>query len=395
MTYPLSLQLAGRTVVVVGGGTVALRRVTALVAAGAQVIVIAPEFEPTFSELEVTCVHRTYRHGDLDGAWLVQIATNDPEVNAAVARDAERARIWSVRADDARASAALTPASTTVAEVTVAVTSTDPRRSVAVRDAVAAQLRSGDLPIKARRPHGGQVVLVGAGPGDPDLMTIRARRELNAADVVVYDRLAPLDALMSLDDDVELIDASKSPGHHAMTQDQINDVIVDRALAGKAVVRLKGGDPFVFGRGGEEVAACTAAGIPCQVVPGVSSVIAAATAAGIPVTHRGLAHGVAVFNGQVDLPLGAIADPLVTVVIVMGMSRLGILANQLLAAGRDRHTPAAVIERAWTPAQRLVTGTLDDIHERASAEHVSNPAVIVFGDVVNVAAMSALVAVAN
>lgn len=238
-SYPLSLDVTGKPVVVVGAGAVAARRARSLVEAGALVTVISPEIGPAMHELGdlVVIAQREYRIGDLNDAWLVHAATNIAGVNAAVAAEAQEQRIWCVRADNHAASDAWTPASTTVDDVTIAVTSADPRRSVALRSSIAAQLRSGDLPIKARRAHDGHVVLIGGGPGHADLITVRGRRELNKADVVIYDRLAPLELLASLDDDVELIDAGKQPTRHTLQQEEINALLIDRARAGKRVVR--------------------------------------------------------------------------------------------------------------------------------------------------------------
>ena len=232
--------------------------------------------------------------------------------------------------------------------------------------------------------------LVGAGPGDPGLMTLRGKECIEMADVIVYDRLAPLALLEEVDADVELIDAGKSPGHHALTQDGINAVIVDRARRGLRVARLKGGDPFVLGRGSEEVLACTAAGVPVEVVPGLSSAIAAPAAAGIPVTHRGLSAGFIVLSGHVVGDIEAIARSGLTVVVLMGVATLPDLVTGFLAAGRPASTPVAVVHRAYDPQQRVVVGTLADIEQRRASADVANPSVIVIGDVVSVAPALAL-----
>src|SRR5690606_6253562 len=163
----------------------------------------------------------------------------------------------------------------------------DPRRAARLRDAVQVALESGSLPLRRHRRGPGRVALVGGGPGDPGLVTTRGRQLLAEADVVVVDRLAPRALLGELDPDVEVVDVGKAPGHHPVSQDEINRLLVSHASAGKRVVRLKGGDPFVLGRGGEEVAACRAAGVPVEVVPGVTSAVAVPAAAGVPVTHRG------------------------------------------------------------------------------------------------------------
>ena len=227
-------------------------------------------------------------------------------------------------------------------------------------------------------------MLIGGGPGDADLITVRGQRELLRPTSWCYDRLAPTALLELVAPDVELIDAGKSPGRHALTQDQINEVIVDRALAGRRVARLKGGDPFVLGRGSEEVLACAAAGVPVEVIPGISSAIAAPAAAGIPVTHRGVSTGFVVVSGHVVEDLSAVAGSGLTVVVLMGVATLPRLVEEFVAAGRATSTPVAVIHRAFDPAQRVVVGTLADIHQQVLASEIANPSVIVIGDVVGV-----------
>jgi uroporphyrin-III C-methyltransferase/precorrin-2 dehydrogenase/sirohydrochlorin ferrochelatase len=299
--YPLMLSMAGRRVVVVGGGAVALRRVRGLLDCSAHVVVVAPSVLPELAELPVTVLQREYRDGDLSAAWLAHAATDDQAVNSRVAAEADRRRIWCVRADDAAASAAWTPAVTRHGEVTVAVTAGgDPGRSERLRAAVALALAEGSLPVRPRRTGAGNVSLIGGGPGDPGLITVLGRRLLAEADVVVVDKLAPRSLLADLDPDVEVIDAGKRPHAHNLTQSQINELIVTRARAGQRVVRLKGGDPFVFGRGGEEALACVRAGVPFQVVPGVTSAIAVPAYAGIPVTHRGVTQDFSVVSAHLD-----------------------------------------------------------------------------------------------
>ncbi|MEP7026086.1 MAG: NAD(P)-dependent oxidoreductase, partial [Actinomycetota bacterium] len=213
--YLLGLKLTGRRVVVVGGGVVAARRVPALAEAGAQVVLVAPELTPALHDLasagRLTWVQRAYAAGDCAGAWLVCACTSDPAVNAAVAAEAEAGRIWCVRADDAVASRAWTPASGQAGDVRVGVLSGDPRRSAGIRDAVMGALGSGAVSARRTRPGTGRVALVGGGPGDPGLITVRGRALLAQADVVVADRLAPQSLLGELAPDVEIIDAAKIP----------------------------------------------------------------------------------------------------------------------------------------------------------------------------------------
>ena len=404
-SYPLALRVAGRRVVVVGGGAVAARRARGLVEAGADVHVVAPVVDPDLALLAaagaLTWVRRGYRDGDLGGAWLAHTATGDPGVDARVLAAADAARIWCVQAADARAASAWVPAVARVDDVVVAVNAGgDPRRAADLRDAIAALLQTGQLPLRRWRggarpargaPAGsgaggpadpvGSVALVGGGPGDPDLLTVRGRRLLAEADDVVVDRLAPRAVLGELAPDVVVIDVGKAPGHHAVPQDQINALLVEHALAGRRVVRLKGGDPYVFGRGSEEAAVCRLAGVPVEIVPGVTSAVAVPAAAGIPVTHRGLSRGFTVLTGHDDIgAVPAAADH--TVVLLMGVSTLERACAALVAAGRSPHTPVAIVEDGFGPGQRTTVGTLATIAGRAARVGVRSPAVTVVGDVV-------------
>jgi uroporphyrin-III C-methyltransferase len=230
----------------------------------------------------------------------------------------------------------------------------------------------------------GRVVLVGAGPGNPELITLRGARMLAEADVVVYDRLVAPALLDLAPPGAERIYVGKEPGRAPVRQRDIEGLLVARALDGSVVVRLKGGDPFVFGRGGEEVAACAAAGVPCEVVPGVSAAVAAPAAAGIPVTHRGMARSFAVVTGstahddEVDLSKVAGAD---TLVVLMAAGHLARTCEDLIAAGRPSHEPAAIVQWAWTPDQRSVAGTLEHLAVLADAASIGPPATLVVGSV--------------
>ncbi|WP_405430025.1 uroporphyrinogen-III C-methyltransferase [Micromonospora sp. NBC_00617] len=400
--YPLGLRLDGRRVVVVGGGAVATRRVPALLDAGADVLLVAPELTPALrARVDAGRLHwvpRRFAPEDLDGAWLVQVAIDDPMAAAAVSAVAAERRIFCVRADDRTAATAWTPAVTRHGPVTVAVLGGgDPRRAMTVRDAIRNLLgaRKGPLLTPAveegalPNAGGGRVALVGAGPGDPELITVRGWRLLTEADVVVADRLVPGLLLDELRPDVELVDASKIPYGPSRAQEEINQILVDRALAGAFVVRLKGGDPYVFGRGGEELLACAEAGVPVTVVPGVTSSIAAPAAAGIPVTHRGVAHEFTVVSGHVapDSPASlvrwdALAGLRGTLVILMGLKNLAAIAETLVAHGRSPDTPAAVVQEGTTGAQRTLRSTLGAVAADALSAEVRPPAVVVLGDVV-------------
>jgi uroporphyrin-III C-methyltransferase/precorrin-2 dehydrogenase/sirohydrochlorin ferrochelatase len=394
--FPLLLDVTGRRIVVVGGGTVATRRVRALVEAGASVVVVAPRLAPEIVAHDVETHRRSFTETDLDGAWLAVACTDDRDVNAAVAAAAEQRHMFCVRSDAAPGGTARTPAVLRRDGMTVAVTGgDDPRRAVALRDAISLALDVGTLPTRRVRPAAaGSVVLVGGGPGDPDLITILGRRVVASADVVVVDRLAPRALLAELPEDVEVIDCGKSAHRHNLTQQQINEVLIDRARAGKRVVRLKGGDPFIFGRGGEEWLACLAAGVPVTVVPGITSALAAPALAGIPLTHRGIAADFTVVSGHLDP--GRPADQGIdwpglaagggTLVLLMAMERLDLISAELIAHGRAATTPAAVVHRASLRDERVLRAPLGEIADTARRKGVGAPAVVVIGDVVDVLA---------
>ncbi|MCP3784662.1 uroporphyrinogen-III C-methyltransferase [Micromonospora sp. A3M-1-15] len=421
--YPLGLRLAGRRVVVVGGGAVATRRVPALLDAGADVLLVAPELTPALrAHVDAGRLRwepRRFVPDDLDGAWLVQVAVDDRVAAASVSAAAAERRIFCVRADDRAAATAWTPAVTRHGPVTVAVLGGgDPRRAMSVRDAVrellaaragqpagettvagAAAGSAGAAPGRPSVPAPGEsgtdgapvgrVALVGAGPGDPELITVRGWRLLTEAEVVVADRLVPGLLLDELRPDVELVDASKIPYGPSRAQEEINRILVDRARAGKVVVRLKGGDPYVFGRGGEELLACAEAGVPVTVVPGVTSAISVPAAAGVPVTHRAVAHEFTVVSGHVapDSPASlvrweSLAGLRGTLVILMGLKNLAAISAALVAHGRPAGTPAAVIQEGTTTAQRAIRSTLGTVAADVEAAGLRPPAIVVVGDVV-------------
>jgi uroporphyrin-III C-methyltransferase/precorrin-2 dehydrogenase/sirohydrochlorin ferrochelatase len=392
MTTMLGVSLAGRDVLMVGGGSVTARRLQRFLDDGAAVRIVAPELcddvGALASEHGLAWTARPARAEDVEGAWLVHTATGDAQTDAAIAGACERARVLCVNASDGAHGSARLTAETRAGDVLVGVMSdagVDPRRAGRLRDAIAALLREGRLPVRRRRATtAGRVDLVGGGPGPVDLMTVRGRRLLAEADVVVADRLGPTDVLGELDPDVEVIDVGKRPGHHPVPQDDINHLLVEHARAGKRVVRLKGGDPFVYGRGGEEVAACLAAGVPVDVVPGLTSIVSVPQAAGIPVTHRGSAASIHVVNGQApttSATVAAIADPAVTTVVLMGVAGLPRLVETALGAGAPGDLPVAIVENGHTARQRTTRTTLGRAVADAAAAGVANPAVIVIGEV--------------
>ncbi len=386
--YPLTLDVSGRRAVVVGGGPVAARRARGLVEAGADVLLVSPwlceDVRDLVTDGRVRWEPRDYTGGDLDGAWLVHSATGDPATDDLVAAHAGAARIWCVRADDASLSSAWTPAVARSGDVTVAVTAgRDPRRAVRLRDAVALALDTGELSLRRHRAGSGRVALVGGGPGDPGLISVRGRRLLAEADVVLVDRLAPRQLVDELDPEVVVVDVGKTAGHHPLPQEEINRLLVEHAEAGRRVVRLKGGDPFVLGRGGEEALACVAAGVTVEVVPGVTSALAVPAAAGIPVTHRGRAKQVTIASGHEGLDWASLAVLEGTLVLLMGVDGLGSAADGLVAHGRDPATAVAVVERGFAPDQRTTVGTLATIAGLAQERAIQAPAVVVVGSVVD------------
>jgi uroporphyrin-III C-methyltransferase / precorrin-2 dehydrogenase / sirohydrochlorin ferrochelatase len=435
--YLLALRLAGRRVTIIGGGAVAARRIPALLDSGAEVVVVSPELTPMVAEHvsadpgerpprsapigQIRWIRRGYAPGDCAGSWLVGAWTSDPDVNAAVAREADAAGIWCVRADDAAASRAWTPASGMSGDVRVGVVSGDPRYSAGIRDAIVDALSSGAITAPRGRAPGvgpaqgdreasgggefsgaprardargelrGWVALVGSGPGDPGLITVRGRQLLAQADVVVADRLAPRSLLTELPPDVVVVDAAKIPRGTAVPQEHINSVLVANARAGRFVVRLKGGDPFVFGRGGEEALACLRAGIPVMVVPGVSSVAAVPAAAGVPLTHRGIAQEFHVVSAHVapgdersTVDWRALGSSRATLVLLMATEHLRVIAETLIRHGRNAQTPVSVITDGTLPSQRTMNARLDTVARDVAGAGIKPPAIVVVGEVVTI-----------
>ncbi len=344
----LDIDLAGRRVVVIGSEGAARRVMARYRAAGADV---------DRRDCSDACTSAV-----LDGAALVVVVGGT--VSEMVERTASKA---------------------------VGGTSAGPdkvREEAAVAGLRARCRRTGTLVVREPAAQGpGSVTLVGGGPGSLGLLTLAAAAALREADVVLYDRLAPTDALAGLAPAAELVDVGKLPGHHRVPQSGINDLLVQHALAGRHVVRLKGGDPFVFGRGSEEFAACLEAQVPCRVVPGVSSAISVPAAAGIPVTHRGTSHLFTVVSGHAPLTdeehlhLAGLGG---TIVVLMGVSTLPQLVAGLGRAGMRADMPVAVVERGYSASQRTTAGTLGTIVTAAGVARCKSPAVLVIGEVVRV-----------
>lgn len=443
--FPVFLDLAGRRVLLVGGGVVARRKAEALLDSGAEVVVGAPALVPELARA-VAEGRLTHRAGPfspdwLDGAWLVIAATDDAAVNARVAREAEARRIWANVVDDTPRCTFQVPARVERGPLQVAISSRgeapmlarwlreqletelDPtlgalaawlggkrealrqrfpdatrRRQVIealIRGPAADALRSGDIDGAERAFEAalaedatprGRVILVGAGPGDPGLLTLRGLRALNQADVVLHDRLVSREVLALARRDAEKIEVAKEAGTHHTTQQRIHELLIEHARAGKTVVRLKGGDPFVFGRGGEELQALRAAGIPYEVVPGITAALACGAYAGIPLTHREHAQSVRLVtahcrNSIDTLDWIALAQERQTLAVYMGVQGLDTLRERLIAHGRSPATPFALVENGSRANQRVVLGTLAGLPERAAAERVRSPALLILGEV--------------
>lgn len=389
--------LDNKKVVVVGGGLVATRRVLKLQAAGADVVVISPDLSPTIAALvkqgKVSYHQRGYEPADLAGAWLVVTATGNPAVDDQVISDATSRQIFCFKGGDPAGGSAWSMASGEAAGIRLALNAAgtpNPKRSAWVRDRLLVQVPGLVAAFEAANEDHGQTVaelkpgwvaLVGGGPGADDLVTLRGWELLKSAQVIVVDRLAPHGLLAELNPEIEVIDVGKSAGDHPIPQSEINQILVDRALSELNVVRLKGGDAYVFGRGGEEYDACRAAGVQVEVVPGVTSAISVPAQAGIPITHRGLSRGFTVITGHEDIAALPVA-PDHTIVLLMGLFRLAKTAETLVSVGHDATTPAAVISDGYGPNFQVVTGTLANIAQVALDAGIKPPAITVIGQVV-------------
>lgn len=394
---PTLLEFAGRRVLVVGAGAIGTRRAVSLIEDGADVHVVAPTISDRLHELAasdlVTIHERNFDDRDLDGCWFAVTATGVAGVDNRVAGLADEHRIWCVNAGDAAAGSAATPARADGPDgISIAVSGGgDPGRARHVRDAIDALLMSNALPTRptrAPKPASaatvGRVTLLGAGPGDPELVTVKGMRAIAQADVLVVDRLAPAALWQDPAPGVTVVEVGKAPGRHMASQESINATLIEHAKAGRTVVRIKGGDPFVLGRGGEEALACVAAGVPVEVIPGITSAIAVPGAAGIPVTHRSVTSSFVMASAH-DGPAGVLAavgdvSPTSTIVLLMGTRLLAEIAEALIESGRDPHTPLAVVESGWTHQQRTTVSTLGKA--ALGLVDAQAPAVVVIGKVV-------------
>jgi uroporphyrin-III C-methyltransferase/precorrin-2 dehydrogenase/sirohydrochlorin ferrochelatase len=445
--------LAGQKVLIVGGGEVALRKVSLLQRTGASINVVAPEIAPELMQRaaagQLKLAIREFAAGDLDGVRLVIVATSRRAVNRWIASLSEARNIPVNVVDDREASRFIVPAIVDRDPVLVAISTggTSPvlaRRLrerlealiparigqlaswlQALREPARQKLRDTDerrrffealvdgpagrrfvegdsqgaqrfaqqlLATTSTAPRAaGEVTLVGAGPGDPELLTLKALRALQDADVILHDRLVPAAVLEFARRDAVRICVGKAAGNVGSTQEEINALLIANARQGRRVVRLKGGDPFIFGRGGEELQALAAAQINFSVIPGITAALGCAAYAGIPLTHRDHAHSVtfvtahAQNDGEVpgkEPDWRALAMPGATGVFYMGLARLDHIVAKLLEHGAPGMRPAAIVSRGTTPQQRVVTATLATVRAAASAAELHSPALLVVGDVV-------------
>ncbi|MGE6660952.1 MAG: siroheme synthase CysG [Pseudomonadales bacterium] len=444
---PLFHNLKGRPVLVVGGGEIALRKARLLSEAGAVLRVVAPEVEAQLSELVAQgggqTIIRGYLAGDLSGCVLAIAATDDEPLNEQVSKDAQALGMPVNVVDSPQLCTVIFPAIVDRSPLMIAVSSggdapvlarlmrarietwvpavygelaglakkfrsqvkakfadVQQRRvfweevfqgSVAER-ALAGQAQEAERLLEEKLSGAepktlGEVYLVGAGPGDPDLLTFRALRLMQQADVVLYDRLVAPAILDLCRRDADRIYVGKQRAAHAVPQDQINQLLVTLAKEGKRVLRLKGGDPFIFGRGGEEIEELAAHDVPFQVVPGITAASGCAAYAGIPLTHRDHAQSVRFVTGHLkdgscDLPWSELVAPSQTLVFYMGLVGLPVICQQLIAHGRAADTPAALVQQGTTINQRVFTGTLANLAERVANEQVQAPTLVIIGEVV-------------
>ena len=444
---PLFHNLKGRTVLVVGGGEIALRKARLLSEAGAVLRVVAPEVEPQLVELVKRgggrSVVRGYVRDDLVGCVLAIAATDDEPLNAQVSEDAKALGMPVNVVDSPELCTVIFPAIVDRSPLMIAVSSGGDAPVLArlmrarietwvpaVYGQLAGLAKKFRSQVKAKLPNVqqrrvfweevfqgdvaeralagqqqeaerllveklsgaepkslGEVYLVGAGPGDPDLLTFRALRLMQQADVVLYDRLVAPAILDLCRRDADRIYVGKQRAAHAVPQDQINQLLVTLAKEGKRVLRLKGGDPFIFGRGGEEIEELAANDVPFQVVPGITAASGCAAYAGIPLTHRDHAQSVRFVTGHLkdgscDLPWSELVAPSQTLVFYMGLVGLPVICQQLIAHGRSADTPAALVQQGTTTNQRVFTGTLDNLAERVADQQVQAPTLVIVGEVV-------------
>ena len=445
---PIFIDLKQRSSVVIGGGDVAMRKVTMLLKAQANVVLVSPELCHDLQQLvddkKLVYINAYFSPEQLDGAVIVIAATDDFAINKAVSMEAKQRNI-PVNVVDAPALCTFTMASVVDrSPIVIAISSegnapvlaryirtkietmlpatygriatiagefremvkakfatTQERRIfwegvlqgpvveriLAGQESAARQLLTNLLHDKADIQHHGEVYLVGGGPGDPDLLTLRALRLMQQCDVCVYDKLVSPEVLELVRRDAELVYVGKARDQHTMPQEDINLLLAKLALEGKRVLRLKGGDPFIFGRGGEEIETLMEKGVPFQVVPGITAANGVSSYAGIPLTHRDYSQSCLFITGHlkdgtIDLDWSAMARPKQTLVIYMGLVGLAEICKQMIAHGVSSAMPAAVVQQGTTIRQRVVTATLSDLAEKVAEAKIKAPCLTIIGEVV-------------
>lgn len=446
---PLFHDLRDQPCLVVGGGEVALRKIRTLLSAGARIFVVAREFHPGLVELSqkhptLVLAQREYSPADLETPVLVIVATDDHEFNARVSAEARAARIPVNVVDSPDLCTVIFPAIVDRSPLQIAISSggrapvlarlvrsrleswipatygklaqlaeryrgrvkqrfadLNQRRgfwekvfegpvaeAVFAGDDERAERQLDELLANPKLPASGEVYLVGAGPGDPDLLTFRALRLMQQADIVLYDRLVSKEVMELVRRDAELVYVGKTAGDHPVTQENINRKLVEYARQGKRVLRLKGGDPFIFGRGGEEIAHLAEQGVPFQVVPGITAAAGCASYAGIPLTHRDHAQSVRFITGHqrdgvLDLPWQELVTPGQTLVFYMGLNGLETICEGLVRHGMNPDMPAALIEKGTLQRQRVFTATVATLPGVVRAGEARAPTLIIVGGVVS------------
>ena len=445
---PIFLNIKNKKCVVVGGGEVAFRKATLLLRAGADLHIVAPLVSDELRKLRVdrdcTITLKKFEEADLNDAVLVVAATDDLEINERISVIASKLNIPVNVVDQPHLCSFIMPSIVDRSPIVVAISSggTSPILTRKLKelnetmipgridklaellgsfrgrvkneiDDFSERIRFWENVLDSEIPElvyngqndearsaldnwltnpqsdrvGGEVYLVGAGPGDPDLLTLRALRLMHKADVVLYDRLVSPEILLKLRPDAQKIYVGKRSADHAMPQETINEMLVRLAKEGKRVLRLKGGDPFIFGRGGEELESLAAAGIPFQIVPGITAASGCASYAGIPLTHRDYSQSVRFLtghtkDGRVPLEWDILVKEQQTLVFYMGLAGLPFICDQLLKHGMSSTTPAAVIQQGTTQNQKVVVGSLDRIAGLAVEKEIQAPTIIIIGEVV-------------
>ena len=446
--FPIFLTLKDRHCTVIGGGSVASRKVDNLLSAGANVTVISPqlidELRQKANQQTLQYIPRTFESGDLDQSFLVFAATDNPDVNAEIAQLANNKNIPVNVADNPEHCSFIVPSVLDRNPVTIAVSTggaspvlarqlrikletmipstcgrlakiteeyrakvkahfpTQEQRKkfwesalkgsfaelvYAGQDTAARQLLDETLAKDEEQNPMGEVYLIGAGPGDPDLLTFKAVRLMQQADVMVYDRLVSQPILAMANKNAERFYVGKEKDNHAVPQDKINELLVDLAQQGKRVLRLKGGDPFIFGRGGEEIETLAENNVPFQVVPGITAASGCASYSGIPLTHRDFAQSVTfatghLKDGSINLNWNQLVQPNHTLVFYMGLTGIAVISKQLQAHGMSTEMPAALIEQGTTRNQRVHIGTVGNLPQLVKETGVRAPTLTIIGNVV-------------